>query len=128
MYIARCNATEGRCSLNIQIKPAKYLICDDLEVSTKKKLEEIKENIILNKLNLLFDFENEDVVLTEFNNLKGELQKETSLLKLVLQHKYEELFSVPIVDKGDDEEEKQKKEKQKKEKQKKEKKRKKNAF
>lgn len=36
MYIARCNATEGRCSLNIQIKPAKYLICDDLEVSTKK--------------------------------------------------------------------------------------------
>ena len=75
MYIARCNATEGRCSLNIQIKPAKYLICDDLEVSTKKKLEEIKENIILNKLNLLFDFENEDVVLTEFNNLKGELQK-----------------------------------------------------
>tara|TARA_B100001093_G_C26845575_1_gene1022634 strand:+ start:2030 stop:3853 length:1824 start_codon:yes stop_codon:yes gene_type:complete len=108
VYMARCNATEGKCSLNLQIKPAKYLLCDNLEATTKKKLEGIKDNIILNKLNLLFDFENEDVVLTEFNNLKGELQKETSLLKLVLQHKYEELYSVPLLDKdyGDEEEEK----------------------
>lgn len=84
---AKCNANENKCSLNIEIKYANYMTFDKLKVMTNKNLEMIKNKIIINKLNLLFDLENEDVVLAEFENFKEELKNETLLLKLINEHK-----------------------------------------
>ena len=76
VYTAKCNAKDNKCSLNIEIKPAKYFIYDKFEKRTMENLETIKDNIIKNKLNLLFNLENEDVALGEFQNLKDEFKRE----------------------------------------------------
>jgi predicted NAD-dependent protein-ADP-ribosyltransferase YbiA (DUF1768 family) len=95
-YKAKCNANDKKCSLNIEIKPAKYIIYDNFERMTTKNLKNVKDKIIKNKLNLLFDLENEDVALVEFNNLKEEYQRESSILKLINTHKYEQLYTIPF--------------------------------
>jgi len=105
VYKAKCNASENKCSLNIEIKPAKYFIYDQFEQMTDKKLEIIKDKIIKNKLNLLFDLENEDVALGEFNNLKEEFKKESEIMKFINTHKYSELYTVPSPENKDDSEE-----------------------
>ena len=114
VYKAKCNASENKCSLNIEIKPAKYFIYDQFEKITDKKLEIIKDKIIKNKLNLLFDLENEDVALGEFNNLKEEFKKESEIMKFINTHKYEELYTVPSSEKVNEEDSKKNEEDSKK--------------
>jgi len=96
IYSCKCNAIDKKCSLNIEIKPAKYFVYNQFEEMTNENLEGIKDNIIKNKLNLLFNLENEDVALGEFNNLKEEFKKETEMMKFINKHKYEELYTVPM--------------------------------
>ena len=96
VYTAKCNAKDNKCSLNIEIKPAKYFIYDKFEKRTMENLETIKDNIIKNKLNLLFNLENEDVALGEFQNLKDEFKKESNMMKFINTHKYEELYTIPV--------------------------------
>ena len=81
VYSAKCNAVDKKCSLNIQIKMGMYMDNEDWKNITNNNIESIKDNIIINKLNLLFDLENEDVVIAEFENLKEELKKEITNLK-----------------------------------------------
>ena len=81
IYSAKCNAVDKKCSLNIQIKMGMYMDNEDWKNITTNNIEDIKNNIIINKLNLLFDLENEDVVIAEFENLKEELKKEITNLK-----------------------------------------------
>ena len=53
-----------------------YMDNEDWKNITNNNIESIKNIIIINKLNLLFDLENEDAVIAEFENLKEELKKE----------------------------------------------------
>jgi predicted NAD-dependent protein-ADP-ribosyltransferase YbiA (DUF1768 family) len=96
VYTAKCNAKDNKCSLNIEIKPAKYFIYDKFEKRTMENLETIKDKIIKNKLNLLFNLENEDVALGEFQNLKDEFKQESNMMKFINTHKYEELYTIPV--------------------------------
>ena len=96
VYMAKCNAKDKKCSLNIEIKPAKYFIYDKFEKRTMGNLETIKDKIIKNKLNLLFNLENEDVALGEFQNLKDEFKRESNMMKFINTHKYEELYTIPV--------------------------------
>lgn len=105
VYMCKCNATDKKCSLNIEIKPAKYFVYDQFEEMTSENLEDIKDKIIKNKLNLLFNLENEDVALGEFNNLKDEFKKESEMMKFINTHKYEELYTIPMQESKDDVEE-----------------------
>jgi len=70
-----CPNQENPCDLKINVK------CDivnnfyDYNSYLKENLEEIKEDIIRKKLDLLYNLEKEDVVLQEFERLKIELDE-----------------------------------------------------
>ena len=101
IFIAKCNAEERKCSLNIQIKPGNYINSKKYENMVNNKIKEIKNKIINNKLNLLFDLENDDVIINEFNSLKDELKKESERLKNIKQE-IVKLDIIPINDVNDD--------------------------
>ena len=49
-YLAECNA-EKKCNLNIKIKKGQFLTTNDYSHEIQKELNEIRTNIIKNKLN-----------------------------------------------------------------------------
>ena len=78
---AKCGSLIEKCDLNISIdKPDHYLIPDIIE-ETKNSIEEIKQLITLYKLDLLFEMENEEVIINEFKSLKDDLDTQTQILK-----------------------------------------------
>ena len=79
---ASCNAVK-KCELKIKIKKAGYISEKDFSKSNQRSLEELKSNIVKNKLNLLYNLEKEDVVLAEFDSLKTEYQEKTNQKKQV---------------------------------------------
>ena len=87
VFIAKCGAEEKKFLLNIKIETAKYIHNNKFQKKTIDDINDIKDKIINNKLNLLFDLENDDVVINEFNSLKEELKKYTNLLKFLKKSK-----------------------------------------
>jgi hypothetical protein len=87
VYIAKCGSEEKKCSLNITIEAATYINNNQYQKLTLDNINDIKDKIINNKLNLLFDLENDDVVINEFNSLKEELKKQTDVLKFLKKSK-----------------------------------------
>ena len=77
---ASCNAV-NKCELKLKIKKAGYISEKDFSKSNQSNLEELKSNIVKNKLNLLYNLEKEDVVLAEFDSLKTEYQGKTKQQK-----------------------------------------------
>lgn len=74
--IAKCKATQD-CGFNLKIQKGKIENYKLFSKTNKKKLDTIKEKIIQNKLKLLYNLENEEVILAEFETLKSEYQEES---------------------------------------------------
>ena len=84
-----CKATKN-CGFNLKIQKGNIENYELFSKTNKIKLDKIKENIIQNKLKLLYNLENEEVILAEFENLKNEYQEESmkeKTLKLFVQSK-----------------------------------------
>lgn len=82
--IAKCDA-EDNCGYEFKIDIPEAVQYDDISYSLKFDIEELKEKIIIWKLNLLFKLDDEDVVLKEFQTLKRELDVKTRFLKKLNQ-------------------------------------------
>lgn len=74
---------ENSCGYNFEIEIPESAQYYDLTESLNKNIEELKSNIVTWKLNLLYNLDDEDVVLNEFQKLKGELDWNTKLLKKI---------------------------------------------
>ena len=70
-----CPNEENPCELKINIKCNVVNNFYDYNSYLIENLEEIKEDIIMKKLDILYNLENEDVVLQEFERLKTELDE-----------------------------------------------------
>ena len=84
--MAYCNAPD-KCNLSIKIKKGKILDYNYVKESIKLHLETLKSDIIKNKLNLLFNLENEDIIINEFKSLKEEYKEFSEKLKSVNLYK-----------------------------------------
>jgi hypothetical protein len=75
-----CGNTEEPCELNIQIeKPTVINMPDEIENLTKE-INVQKRTITEYKLDLLFDLDDEEVILAEFQNHKDNLEKLLSVI------------------------------------------------
>ena len=83
---AYCNATK-KCNLNIDLKKAKHDYLPDLIKEKVKVIEDIKQDILVYKLDILFQTQSEEVVLKEFRRLKEILNDSISEKDL-----YQELY------------------------------------
>ncbi len=101
-YTASCLAIlagEEDCGLDIRLKKGKVINIDNKEIEISKNIEDIKTRIIIGKLSLLFDLENENVALKEFDDLKSDLEKYSEQLKLI-EEKHSENYTVKILNKN----------------------------
>jgi len=79
---AVCSAEEP-CNFNIEIKLGTYVQKETIIEALQKRIMFLKETIIITKLNILFRLEKEDVMVSEFNELKKEYEtQEKQLLNL----------------------------------------------
>ena len=70
---AVCGDKANRCPLNIKINRGKFINLEDLIGVFQSGVDEIKEEIIKIKMDLLFGYEQESVTLSKFTKLKNEL-------------------------------------------------------
>jgi hypothetical protein len=88
-YLAICGDTARPCSLNIEIFKGAFSPLLDLIYMFKEEMDKIKENIIIQKLDTLFDYVSEEKSVEMFKtelenyNIDGQIYKE-------LLDKYEE--------------------------------------
>ena len=71
---ATCNAVKP-CSLDFRLELAKFNLFDDQITMYMKKIENIKQDIIKLKLDLLFGLQSEEYVMNRFSNKKQKLLK-----------------------------------------------------
>ena len=86
-----CPHVESPCDLLINIKVNKVKNYYSYHREIKATLEEIKQDIIMKKLDLLYDLENEDVVLGEFERVKGEFNEYQKIL-IELNNKFDDML------------------------------------
>ena len=96
---AVCGNTTKPCNLNININRGDYTNIYDTEGLIKKDIENIKKNIMLLKLDLLFNYADESVIIKEFNIEKKNISNLTqSLLSIrkqylsIIDNKEDKLF------------------------------------
>lgn len=82
-----CNA-DKKCQLNINIKKPKHVNLEDEINKEMKIIDDIKQDIMAYKLDLLFQTQSEDIVLKEFRRLK-ELLNEHINAKDLFQEFYD---------------------------------------
>jgi hypothetical protein len=85
---AVCGSKSQPCGLNIEISKGKVENVEDLIRISYKKIEEIKENIIKYKLDLLFRYISDEELQQKFGEAKNDLDAE-----LV---KYDKLYNIYI--------------------------------
>jgi ribosomal protein S27E len=73
---AVCGDKLAPCKLDIKIDRGKFLSLENLIDVFQNGVDEMKEKIISTKLDLLFGYEPESVVLKKFGNLKNELTED----------------------------------------------------
>ena len=71
---ATCNAVKP-CSLDFRLELAKFNLFDDQITMYMRKIENIKQDIIKLKLDLLFGLQSEEYVMNRFSNKKQKLLK-----------------------------------------------------
>jgi len=86
-----CPHVESPCDLLINIKVNKVKNYYSYHRDIKAILEEIKQDIIMKKLDLLYDLENEDVVLGEFERVKGEFNEYQKIL-IEINNKFDDML------------------------------------
>ena len=77
----KCGNLSEPCDLNISIEKPQHLYIPEIIKETKKNIQEIKQLITIYKLDLLFEMEDEDVIITEFKSLKDDLDTQMQVLK-----------------------------------------------
>ena len=85
---AVCGSKSQPCGLNIEIAKGKVDSVEELMVMSYKKIEEIKENIIKYKLDLLFRYITDEQLQQRFGEAKNNLD-----IELV---KYDKLYNIYI--------------------------------
>jgi hypothetical protein len=86
-----CPHVESPCDLLINIKVNKVKNYYSHHRDIKANLEEIKQDIIMKKLDLLYDLENEDVVLGEFERVKEEFNEYQKIL-IEINNKFDDML------------------------------------
>ncbi len=86
-----CPHVESPCDLLINIKVNKVKNYYSHHRDIKANLEEIKQDIIMKKLDLLYDLENEDVVLGEFERVKSEFNEYQKIL-IEINNKFDDML------------------------------------
>ena len=77
---AVCGDKIKPCSLDIKINRGKFLLLEELLETFQEGVDDLKEDIIKIKLDLLFNYKNEPQVLTKFSELKKELEQDLEAL------------------------------------------------
>jgi hypothetical protein len=83
-YIVKCGDTTNPCNINKSFSKKHEIPLNDLAEIYKDNMEDIKKDIILTKLDLLFDYESEKLSSENFKTLIAELKG--------VQEKHAELF------------------------------------
>lgn len=81
---AICGDNKSPCNLDIKINRGKFINLEELIDVFQTGVNELKEEIITTKMDLLFGYEQEATTLTKFNKLKNELTKD---LEDVMEYK-----------------------------------------
>jgi hypothetical protein len=79
---AICGDNVSPCNLDIKINRGKFLNLEELIDVFQSGVDELKEEIIATKLDLLFGYEQENNTLTKFNKLKEELTQDLETVML----------------------------------------------
>lgn len=74
-YIAKCGNLSKPCKLNIELQRGYYISKDEYRRERLKKYNVIANNIIQLKLDYLFQFKSESVMVDEFEKLKKQLKE-----------------------------------------------------
>jgi len=86
---------KGDCAYEKEIPLPNIYQFDKIKSKLKKEIEKLKSEIIRWKLNLLYNLDNEEVVLREFNEIKEKLSfKQKKLNKIVSIQKKKFIFTV----------------------------------
>ena len=89
-----CPVENNPCDLLINIRTDKVENYYNYYDKTKKLLENLKEEIIKKKLDLLYDLESEDVVLQEFERVKEDYSGQQKKLKNIIES-FEKMTKYP---------------------------------
>jgi ribosomal protein S27E len=92
---AVCGDKLAPCKLDIKIDRGKFLSLENLIDVFQNGVDEMKEKIISTKLDLLFGYEPESVVLKKFGNLKNELTED---LESVMEYRTHFIETVSNLD------------------------------
>ncbi len=82
--LAKCGNINEPCNLNIDIKTASTTNAVKTIEEARISINTLKKNITQLKLDLLFELDNEEVILNEFQNQKDELE---NILSFVVEFK-----------------------------------------
>lgn len=80
-----CGDTENPCNLNLKIEKSKAIQKEDYLNTLYGELQDMKETIIRIKLNLLYKFDNEENVLSQFEELKKTIKQTNTLIEKTKQ-------------------------------------------
>lgn len=80
-----CGDTENPCNLNIKIEKSITIQKEDYLNTLYGELQDMKETIIRIKLNLLYKFDNEENVLSQFEELKKTIKQTNTLIEKTKQ-------------------------------------------
>lgn len=72
---ALCGNTTNPCKLSITIEMGDHQNIENVLLENKKDINETKNNIIKQKLDLLFQYNDEDKIMTNFNSLRKDLSE-----------------------------------------------------
>lgn len=84
MLTAICGDSTKPCKLNIKIQRGAYINLEELMDVFQSGVDDLKEEIIVSKLDLLFGYKTENKTLEKFNKLKDELAND---LESIMEYK-----------------------------------------
>lgn len=75
IYFARCGSKDEPCALDIRIQRGEYVDIYELKKETLDSINNLKEDIIRLKLDVLFGFMNEEAMIALFQEKKEEIDQ-----------------------------------------------------
>jgi len=91
IYTAVCGNSANPCELNIEFKRPKVIFIPDEINEIKDILEIVKQNIIQQKLNLVFNLEDESAVTAKFNEFRDGYRDGSKHLRVLIENLNESL-------------------------------------
>jgi len=78
---ARCGVVTNPCDLNIEIQTGSHELIQDILKYDEKELESVKQQIIINKNNLLFGYMKTEETIGSFEELKKQVNDHTGSIE-----------------------------------------------